>query len=72
MTNLENIKQFVLEADVETINEFIGEPLAINIDRNANEVNEDVLEFINRLASKIRQQNKSEIFFTKLLNKLGH
>ena len=23
MTNLENIKQFVLEADVETINEFI-------------------------------------------------
>lgn len=72
MTNLENIKQFVLEADVETINEFIGEPLAINIDRNANEVNEDVLEFINRLASKIRQQNKSETFFTKLLNKLGH
>lgn len=72
MTNLENIKQFVLEADVETINKFIGEPLAINIDRNANEVNEDVLEFINRLASKIRQQNKSETFFTKLLNKLGH
>ena len=72
MTNLENIKQFVLEADVETINEFIGEPLAINIDRNANEVNEDALEFINRLASKIRQQNKWETFFTKLLNKLGH
>lgn len=72
MTNLENIKQFVLEADIETINEFIGEPLAINIDRNANEVNEDVLEFINRLASKIRQQNKAETFFTKLLNKLGH
>ena len=48
MTNLENIKQFILEADVETINEFIGEPLAINIDRNANKVNEDNIKIINR------------------------
>ena len=69
MTNLENIDQFLLEANIETINNFIGEPLAINIDKNVNEVNDDVLDFINRLASKIRQLDKPKPLLERLFER---
>lgn len=69
MTNLENIDQFLLEANIETINNFIGEPLAINIDKNVNEVNDDVLDFINRLALKIRQLDKPKPLLKRLFER---
>lgn len=69
MTNLENIDQFLLETNIETINNFIGEPLAINIDKNVNEVNDDVLDFINRLALKIRQLDKPKPLLERLFKR---
>jgi len=55
MTNLENIGQFLLESDIETINKFIGEPVAIS-NYNYENASEDVIEFIYRLANAIRQK----------------
>ena len=69
MTNLENINQFLLEANIETINNFIGEPLAINIDKDVNEVSDDVLDFINRLASKIRQLDRPKPLLERLFER---
>ena len=69
MTNLENIDQFLLEANIETINNFIGEPLAINIDKDVNEVSDDVLDFINRLASKIRQLDRPKPLLERLFER---
>ena len=55
MYNLSNLGQFLFDADIDTINEFIGEPKAIYPDKNVNEVNDDTKEFIYRLAKAIRQ-----------------
>lgn len=58
MYNLANIDQFLFEADIDLINEFIGAPKAIKINKSIKRVDSDTVDFITRLASAIRK-NKS-------------
>lgn len=61
MYNLSNLENFLLEDEIDTINKFIGEPLAITTDKNANDIDEETRAFLYRLAKAIRenQQNKN-------------
>jgi hypothetical protein len=61
MTNLENIDSFLLQDDIDTINKFIGDPLAINVDKNAEDVDESTRAFLYRLAKKIKETNTGKI-----------
>lgn len=68
MTNLENIAQFLFESDIDTINEFIGEPVAIEVNKSEKDVDEKTKEFIYRLAQAIRNNKPNCIrncFFRK-------
>ena len=58
MYNLAHIDQFLFEADIKLINEFIGAPKAIKIDKSIKNVDSDTVDFITRLAKAIRK-NKS-------------
>lgn len=60
MYNLNNINQFLLDWDIDTINNFIGSPKAIEHSKNYQNVNEETLRFIHRLAEKIRAQGKTK------------
>lgn len=71
MTNLENLGNFLLQDDIDTINKFIGEPLAINVDKDSEDVDESTRAFLYRLANKIRaiESNKNcqrNCFFRKM------
>lgn len=58
MYNLAHIDQFLFEVDIELINEFIGEPKAINVNKSIKDINTDTIDFFTRLAEAIRN-NKS-------------
>jgi len=58
MYNLAHIDQFLFEADIELINEFIGAPKAIKVNKSIKSVDSDTVDFITRLAKAIRK-NKS-------------
>lgn len=55
MTNLENLDNFFLEDDIDTINKFIGEPTAIKTDKKACDVSEETRSFLYRLAKAIKE-----------------
>ena len=60
MYNLNNIDQFLLDCDIDTINDFIGSPKVIEHSKNYRNVDEETLKFIHRLAEKIRAQGKTK------------
>lgn len=55
MYNLKKLDQFFLECNIDVINDFIGGPKAIDVDKQYNEVDTKTLDFIQRLADTIRR-----------------
>ena len=55
MYNLNNIDQFLLDCDIDTINNFIGSPKAIEHSKNYQNADKETLKFIHRLAEKIKE-----------------
>ena len=60
MYNLTNIDQFLIDYDIDTINNFIGGSKVINHSKNYKNVDKETLIFINRLAEKIREIERKE------------
>ena len=68
MTDLSNLNNFLLEADFEVINDFIGEKLLEN--NTKVQMSKDVRYFIRRLTEAIYRQKKEtcrrKCFFRRL------